>query len=60
MNTHSGNASDKNTIPEAIKSFKSVLRPESKVYYIADSSFLLLGRQYYQEGLPYFFCRDNQ
>jgi transposase len=39
MNTHSGNASDKNTIMEAIKSLKSVLRPESKVYYVADSSF---------------------
>ena len=39
MNTHSGNASDKNTILEAITSLKSVLRPESKVYYIADSSF---------------------
>jgi transposase len=39
MNTHSGNASDKNTILEAIKSLKSVLRPESKVYYVADSSF---------------------
>ncbi|AKB52086.1 Mobile element protein [Methanosarcina barkeri str. Wiesmoor] len=39
MNTHSGNASDKNTILEAIKSLKSSLRPESKVYYVADSSF---------------------
>jgi transposase len=39
MNTHSGNASDKNTILESIKSLKSVLRPESKVYYVADSSF---------------------
>ncbi|KKG87642.1 transposase [Methanosarcina mazei] len=39
MNTHSGNASDKNTILEAITSLKSVLRPESKVYYVADSSF---------------------
>ncbi|AAM04455.1 predicted protein [Methanosarcina acetivorans C2A] len=39
MNTHSGNASDKNTILEGIKSLKSVLRPESKVYYAADSSF---------------------
>ncbi|HWR25551.1 MAG TPA: IS1634 family transposase [Methanosarcina sp.] len=39
MNTHSGNASDKNTILEAIKSLKSALRPESKVYYVADSSF---------------------
>jgi transposase len=39
MNTHSGNASDKNTILEAIKSLKSVLRPESKVYYVADSSY---------------------
>ncbi|AKB58109.1 Mobile element protein [Methanosarcina barkeri 227] len=39
MTTHSGNASDKSTILEAIKSLKSVLRPESKVYYVADSSF---------------------
>jgi transposase len=39
MNTHSGNASDKNTILEAITSLKSVLRPQSKVYHIADSSF---------------------
>ena len=39
MNTHSGNASDKKTILEAITSLKSVLRPESKVYYVADSSF---------------------
>ena len=39
MNTHSGNASDKKTILESIKSLKSVLRPESKVYYVADSSF---------------------
>jgi transposase len=39
MNTHSGNASDKNTIIEAITSLKSVLRPESNVYYVADSSF---------------------
>jgi transposase len=39
MNTHSGNASDKNTILDAITSLKSVLRPESKVYYVADSSF---------------------
>ncbi|KKH27273.1 IS1634 family transposase [Methanosarcina mazei] len=39
MNKHSGNASDKKTILEAIKSLKSVLRPESKVYYVADSSF---------------------
>jgi transposase len=39
MNTHSGNASDKSIIPESIKSLKSVLRPESKVYYVADSSF---------------------
>jgi len=39
MNTHSGNASDKSTILEAIKSLKSALRPESKVYYVADSSF---------------------
>ena len=39
MNTHSGNSSDKNTILEAIKSLKSALRPESKVYYVADSSF---------------------
>lgn len=31
MNTHSGNASDKNTILDAITSLKSVLRPESKV-----------------------------
>ena len=31
MNTHSWNASDKNTILEAIKSLKSALRPESKV-----------------------------
>jgi hypothetical protein len=28
MNTHSGNASDKSTILEAIKSLKSALRPE--------------------------------
>jgi transposase len=39
MNTHSGNASDKSTILEAIKSFKSVLKPKNKVYYVADSSF---------------------
>jgi len=39
MNTHSGNASDKSTILEAIKSLKSALSPESKVYYVADSSF---------------------
>jgi transposase len=39
MNTHSGNSSDKKTILEAITSLKSVLRPESKVYYVADSSF---------------------
>ena len=39
MNTHSGNSSDKSTILEAIKSLKSALRPESKVYYVADSSF---------------------
>lgn len=39
MNTHSGNASDKSTILEAINSLKSALRPESKVYYVADSSF---------------------
>jgi transposase len=39
MNTHSGNASDKKIILEAITSLKSVLRPESKVYYVADSSF---------------------
>lgn len=39
MNTHSGNASDKKTILEAITSLKSVLLPESKVYYVADSSF---------------------
>jgi len=39
MNTHSGNVSDKNTILDAITSLKSVLRPESKVYYVADSSF---------------------
>jgi transposase len=39
MNTHSGNSSDKNTILEAVKSLKSALRPESKVYYVADSSF---------------------
>lgn len=39
MNTHSGNASDKSTILEAIKSLKSSLRPESKAYYVADSSF---------------------
>jgi transposase len=36
MNTLSGNASDKKTILEAIKSLKSFLRPESKVYYVAD------------------------
>jgi transposase len=39
MNTHSGNASDKSIIPESINALKSVLRPESKVYYVADSSF---------------------
>jgi transposase len=39
MNTHSGNSSDKKTILEAITYLKSVLRPESKVYYVADSSF---------------------
>ncbi len=39
MNTHSGNASYKNTILETITSLKSALRPESKVYYISDSSF---------------------
>jgi transposase len=39
MNTHSGNSSDKKTILEAITTLKSVLRPESKVYYVADSSF---------------------
>jgi len=39
MSTHSGNASDKNTILESIKSFKSALNLESKVYYVADSSF---------------------
>jgi len=39
MNTHSGNASDKSTILEAINSLKSALSTESKVYYVADSSF---------------------
>ncbi len=39
VNTDSGNASDKNTILEAIKYLKSILRPESKMYYVADSSF---------------------
>jgi len=39
MNTHSGKASDKNSILKSIKSLKSVLRYESKVYYAVDSSF---------------------
>lgn len=39
MRTHSGNAPDSHTIMGSIKSLKSVLRPESKVYYVADSSF---------------------
>ena len=39
MSTHSGNASDKITILGAIKSLKSSLIPDNKVYYVADSSF---------------------
>ena len=39
MNTHSGNAPDKITIMEVIKSLKSSLTPENKVYYVADNSF---------------------
>lgn len=39
MSTHSGNAPDKITIMEAIKSLKSSLTHESKVYYVADNSF---------------------
>ncbi len=39
MRTHSGNAPDSRTIMESIKSLKSVLMPESKGYYVADSSF---------------------
>jgi transposase len=39
MNTHSGNAPDKITIMEVIKSLKSKLTHENKVYYVADNSF---------------------
>jgi transposase len=39
MNTHSGNAPDKITIIEVIKSLKSSLTHENKVYYVADNSF---------------------
>ena len=39
MNTHSGNAPDKITIMEVIKSLKSSLTHENKVYYVADNSF---------------------
>ena len=39
MNTHTGNASDKIIIMEAIKSLKSSLTHENKVYYVADNSF---------------------
>ena len=39
MSTRSGNAPDKITIMEAIKSLKSSLTHESKVYYVADNSF---------------------
>jgi transposase len=39
MNTHSGNASDKITLMETIKSLKSSLTHENKVYYVADNSF---------------------
>jgi transposase len=39
MNTHSGNAPDKITIMEVIKSLKSSFTHENKVYYVADNSF---------------------
>jgi transposase len=39
MNTHSGNAPDKITIIEVIKSLKSKLTHENKVYYVTDNSF---------------------
>jgi len=39
MNTHSGNAPDKITIMEVIKSLKSSFTPDNKVYYVADNSF---------------------
>jgi transposase len=39
MNAHSGNAPDKITIIEVIKSLKSKLTHENKVYYVADNSF---------------------
>ena len=39
MNTHSGNAPDKITIMEVIKSLKSGLTHENEVYYVADNSF---------------------
>jgi hypothetical protein len=37
--SHSGNASNKITSMETIKSLKSSLTHESKVYYVADNSF---------------------
>jgi transposase len=58
MNTHSGNASDKNTILEAINSLKSALIPERKVYYVADSSFYTdnniknLGKSFWISRVP--------
>jgi transposase len=39
MNTHSGNAPDKITIMEVIKSLKSSLTHENKLYYVTDNSF---------------------
>ncbi|MDR3666542.1 MAG: IS1634 family transposase [Ignavibacteriaceae bacterium] len=66
MNTHSGNASDKKTILEAITSLKSVLRPESKVYYVADSSFYTedniknIGRSFWISRVPATICEAKE
>ena len=37
MNTHFGNAPDKITIMEVIKSLRLSLTPENKVYYVANN-----------------------